>query len=290
MPTALRSVEEVEPGAYTAHIDDEVYLLAVRDFDIVNRQETTVQIRAIRKPSRPRVVVRKSEIILRRQVSFATGSDEILPNSEPPASRSRGRDAPQSGHRSRRDSRAHRQSRWPSDQHEALAAARRIRGALVGAARSCRRATHGKGLRTDASQSRRTSPRTIARGIGACSSRSCGASTKHAEADEGRASARPRAHRLGFDTRHALQPPLLGADAAGSSQARGLPWSSVSQFSSSPPMGVSLHDCVEVPRLWRIDGRKRLRCRPGPASAFRPTDGLRTQTSWRSRRPSGRCR
>jgi outer membrane protein OmpA-like peptidoglycan-associated protein len=76
-------VDEVEPGAYSAHIDDEVYLLAVRDFDISNRQETTVQIRAIRKPSRPRVVVKKSEIILRRQVSFATGSDEILPNSEP---------------------------------------------------------------------------------------------------------------------------------------------------------------------------------------------------------------
>jgi outer membrane protein OmpA-like peptidoglycan-associated protein len=76
-------VEEVEPGAYSAHIDDEVYLIAVRDFDIVERQETTVQLRAIRKPTRPRVVVKKGEIILRRQVSFATGSDEILPNSEP---------------------------------------------------------------------------------------------------------------------------------------------------------------------------------------------------------------
>ena len=41
-----------------------------------------MELRILRKPSRPRVVVKKTEIILRRQVSFATGSDEILPNSE----------------------------------------------------------------------------------------------------------------------------------------------------------------------------------------------------------------
>jgi outer membrane protein OmpA-like peptidoglycan-associated protein len=77
------NVMEVEPGAYSAHVDDEGYLMAVRDFDVLERQETTIQLRIQRRPSRPRVIVKKTEIALRRQVSFATGSDEILPNSEP---------------------------------------------------------------------------------------------------------------------------------------------------------------------------------------------------------------
>ena len=76
-------VDALEPGAYTAHVDDPAYLIAVADLDIVARQETTVQLRVLAKPSRPAVVVRKKEIALRRQISFATGSDEILPNSEP---------------------------------------------------------------------------------------------------------------------------------------------------------------------------------------------------------------
>jgi len=75
-------VEALKPGAYTAHVDDPVYLIAVADLDVVPRQETTVQLRVLPKPARPRVVVKKKEITLRRQVSFATGSDEILPNSE----------------------------------------------------------------------------------------------------------------------------------------------------------------------------------------------------------------
>ena len=76
-------VDALEPGAYTAHVDDPAYLIAVADLDIVAREETTVQLRVLAKPSRPAVVVRKKEIALRRQISFATGSDEILPNSEP---------------------------------------------------------------------------------------------------------------------------------------------------------------------------------------------------------------
>ena len=81
--TGAAVVEALEPGAYTAHIDDPVYLIAVADLDIVARQETTVQLAVLPKPSRPGVIVKKKEIALRRQVSFATGSDEILPNSEP---------------------------------------------------------------------------------------------------------------------------------------------------------------------------------------------------------------
>ncbi len=76
-------VEALEPGAYTAHVDDPAYLIAVADLHIFARQETTVQLRVLLKPFRPGVVVKKNEIALRRQVSFATGSEEILPNSEP---------------------------------------------------------------------------------------------------------------------------------------------------------------------------------------------------------------
>jgi outer membrane protein OmpA-like peptidoglycan-associated protein len=79
----IARVAEIPPGAYTAYVDDERYLIAVRPFDIVAREETSVQIRILPRPTRPRVVVKKGEISLRRQVSFATGSDEILPNSEP---------------------------------------------------------------------------------------------------------------------------------------------------------------------------------------------------------------
>jgi len=81
--TGAAVVEALEPGAYTAHIDDPIYLIAVADFDVDARRETTVQLRAQLKPSRPSVVVKKKAIALRRQISFATGSDEILPNSEP---------------------------------------------------------------------------------------------------------------------------------------------------------------------------------------------------------------
>jgi outer membrane protein OmpA-like peptidoglycan-associated protein len=76
-------VDALKPGAYTAHLDDPVYLIAVADVEILPRQETTVQLRVLPKPSRPGVVIQKSQIALRRQISFATGSDEILPNSEP---------------------------------------------------------------------------------------------------------------------------------------------------------------------------------------------------------------
>ena len=81
--TGVAMVDTLEPGAYTAHVDDPAYLIAVADLDVAARRQTTVQLRVLAKPSRPGVVVRKKEIALRRQVSFATGSDEILPNSEP---------------------------------------------------------------------------------------------------------------------------------------------------------------------------------------------------------------
>jgi outer membrane protein OmpA-like peptidoglycan-associated protein len=79
----LAVVEAISPGAYTAYVDDPAYLIAVRDLDILPREETVVELRILPKPSRPRVVVKQTEIVLRRQIGFATGSDEILASSEP---------------------------------------------------------------------------------------------------------------------------------------------------------------------------------------------------------------
>ena len=75
-------LDSLPPGPYTAYVNEPAYLVAVRDFDVAERDETEVQLRILRKPTRPRVLVKKTEIVLRRQISFATGSDEILPNSE----------------------------------------------------------------------------------------------------------------------------------------------------------------------------------------------------------------
>lgn len=76
-------VVALAPGAYTAHVDDPLYLIAVADVEIRERSETALQLRALAKPSRPSVVLKAKQIALRRQISFATGSEEILPNSEP---------------------------------------------------------------------------------------------------------------------------------------------------------------------------------------------------------------
>ncbi|MDH3199319.1 MAG: OmpA family protein [Myxococcales bacterium] len=74
---------ELPPGRYTAYIDDPAYLIAVSEVEVAPREETALTLQVLAKPTRPRVVVREKQIVLRSQVSFATGSNEILPNSEP---------------------------------------------------------------------------------------------------------------------------------------------------------------------------------------------------------------
>ena len=76
-------VDALAAGTYTAHVDDPIYLITVAAVEIHERRETTLQLRVLRKPSRPGVILKNKQIALRRQISFATGSDEILPNSEP---------------------------------------------------------------------------------------------------------------------------------------------------------------------------------------------------------------
>lgn len=80
---AGQAAVELPAGQYTAYIDDPAYLVAVSGVEVVPREETALTLRVLPKPSRPRVVVRGQQIVLRSRVSFATGSNEILPNSEP---------------------------------------------------------------------------------------------------------------------------------------------------------------------------------------------------------------
>ncbi|MGB5809995.1 MAG: OmpA family protein, partial [Polyangiales bacterium] len=74
---------DLQPGAYVMYVDDPAYLIALREIEVAPRQPTEVTLEVRRKPTRPRVVVRERKLVLRSQVSFATGSNEILPNSEP---------------------------------------------------------------------------------------------------------------------------------------------------------------------------------------------------------------
>ncbi|MEM7138735.1 MAG: OmpA family protein [Myxococcota bacterium] len=78
-----KASSDVDSGAYVVLVDDPAYLVALTEVEVAPRAVTEVVLQVLRKPSRPRVVVRKREIVLRSQISFATGSNEILPNSEP---------------------------------------------------------------------------------------------------------------------------------------------------------------------------------------------------------------
>lgn len=78
-----RATVDLEAGAYVVYVDDPRFLVVLEEVEVAPRSVTEVTIEVLRKPSRPRVVVRERQIVLRSQISFATGSNEILPNSEP---------------------------------------------------------------------------------------------------------------------------------------------------------------------------------------------------------------
>ena len=73
---------DLPPGSYTARIDGgEGFLLGQGSFDIVARETSTPELSIVRRPRRSLVSLRAREIIIRRQVNFATDSAEILPDS-----------------------------------------------------------------------------------------------------------------------------------------------------------------------------------------------------------------
>lgn len=71
------------PGTYTAKVDVEGYLLGAYTFEIRAKETASPAMVLVKKPSRPLVSLRAREIVIMRQVQFATDSAEILPESTP---------------------------------------------------------------------------------------------------------------------------------------------------------------------------------------------------------------
>jgi OOP family OmpA-OmpF porin len=72
---------DLQPGTYTARVDAEGYLITQESFEIRASETATPEITAIARPRQSLVSLRAREIIIRRQVNFATDSAEILPDS-----------------------------------------------------------------------------------------------------------------------------------------------------------------------------------------------------------------
>lgn len=73
--------QSLPPGTYTARVDAEGYLITQETFEVRARETAQPQITAIARPTRSLISVRAREIIIRRQVNFATDSADILPDS-----------------------------------------------------------------------------------------------------------------------------------------------------------------------------------------------------------------
>ena len=80
-PDGTFSSQDLPPGTYTARIESEAYLIKVESFEVVARERATPQITLIARPTRSLVRVRSRQIMIRRQVNFATDSADILPDS-----------------------------------------------------------------------------------------------------------------------------------------------------------------------------------------------------------------
>lgn len=74
---------DLPPGTYTARVDSEGYLITQESFEVRPRETATPEITVVARPRRSLISVRAREIIIRRQVNFATDSAEILPDSTP---------------------------------------------------------------------------------------------------------------------------------------------------------------------------------------------------------------
>lgn len=91
-PTAVSAVtdssgtfsrEGLTPGTYNVRIEAEGFLISTGTFSVAPRETAQPEFTVITRPTRSLVTVRAREIIIRRQVNFATDSAEILPDSIP---------------------------------------------------------------------------------------------------------------------------------------------------------------------------------------------------------------
>jgi outer membrane protein OmpA-like peptidoglycan-associated protein len=77
------SREGLPPGSYEARIEADGYLLSTGRFTVAARETAAPDFSVIARPARSLITVRDREIVIRRQVNFATDSAEILPDSIP---------------------------------------------------------------------------------------------------------------------------------------------------------------------------------------------------------------
>jgi outer membrane protein OmpA-like peptidoglycan-associated protein len=71
------SLEGLTPGSYTARVEAAGFFLKTATFDVRPRETTNASITLVTKPSRATVTVSRREIVIRRQINFATDSDVI---------------------------------------------------------------------------------------------------------------------------------------------------------------------------------------------------------------------
>jgi OOP family OmpA-OmpF porin len=74
-------LEGVAPGVYTARIESEGHLIKLAEFSVAPRETARPEITLLRRPRRSLVSVTARAIVIRRQINFATDSDEILEQS-----------------------------------------------------------------------------------------------------------------------------------------------------------------------------------------------------------------
>jgi len=71
------SLEGLTPGSYTARVEAQGFFLKTATFDVRPRETTNASITLVTKPARATVTVSRREIVIRRQINFATDSDVI---------------------------------------------------------------------------------------------------------------------------------------------------------------------------------------------------------------------
>ncbi|MCA9578784.1 MAG: OmpA family protein, partial [Myxococcales bacterium] len=74
-------LQDVPPGVYDARVEADGHLIKLAQFEVVARETARPEITLLRRPRRSLVRVTARAIVIRRQINFATDSDEILEQS-----------------------------------------------------------------------------------------------------------------------------------------------------------------------------------------------------------------
>jgi OmpA-OmpF porin, OOP family len=73
--------DNLTPGTYNVRIEGEGFLISTGTFTVLPRETAEPEFTVIARPTRSLVTLRAREIVIRRQVNFATDSADILPDS-----------------------------------------------------------------------------------------------------------------------------------------------------------------------------------------------------------------